>query len=633
MQDTTSIVIASISAWINQYDRSLYLLLYLMMIFKHLFTYDQGEFANVDYFGKWRYHGKFFRICRIPFSDMTLSQLSFCILSAILVVFGDRMPHFVGMLLLSSLQLCGYLSTILFVSSDQDSALAVRETLECTAVIYATLNILPKEVRAGLCYWRHLYLTLTLVSSFLWVVSMMQNTFNRSYLADILPLGGFCATSLIILGLKAIGVPSTLTDRYDMLLNMFNLLWVFISTITLYSQLFTEVPASTDHKYRPWYWFARNDCRLGCYLEFIPFIPRMAWVYSILSCISTMYTFNLLSSWLGEFESPEQITGEYSGRGVMEGRNLDYWAYFMAAFVLVGYSYIHLYVYLPVKRAYRRLHNLTNDDVTSDDGAKDDGASDDVVSVSSADDPYWKFYFPASRYRENVSTILIFGDWILLYFASMLMSFGCSIPGDLIVVSLLLLEMAGYIATISLAPVFRSSDMSRYILTHVSIHSAFLNVLPPQSKYCLSQCKNLFLILSELTAKVFFILQTYSMNKMLNNATLYLMLCALMVAEGLGAVMVLGYLNNGKVIGKILLKEVTTYLYGYDCGCFFVSVCFEIGYSILSERYFPVFFEKFCRIAVGSIMFHLGPMLMYSLLSTWYLQHENNTGQQKQYYI
>lgn len=61
------------------------------------------------------------------------------------------------------------------------------------------------------------------------------------------------------------------------------------------------------------------------------------------------------------------------------------------------------------------------------------------------------------------------------------------------------------------------------------------------------------------------------------------MLSVPMVAEGLGATTSLHYLNNGTAIGKLLMEKISICLYGYTYVGVFVSVCFEIGYILLSK--------------------------------------------------
>lgn len=231
---------AGISAWIKHDHRTFYILLYLMLILKHLFTSDQGLFENIRYSGKWRLDGGYVMVGNVGFSYMTLFQVSFCILSAILVLFGGRMPHFVDMLLLCTLQLCGYSATIEFLDSSQDSMLVVRELLDCTAIICLTLSLLPKEVKQSLSCWRDLFLNLNLALSLLIFISMITGNFSlTAFTLDILPLGGLCATTLVILGLKTAGLQNMLRWEYGEIVNFSTVIWVGLN-------LFVQMLFSVD---------------------------------------------------------------------------------------------------------------------------------------------------------------------------------------------------------------------------------------------------------------------------------------------------------------------------------------------------------------------------------------------------
>lgn len=129
------------------------------------------------------------------------------------------------------------------------------------------------------------------------------------------------------------------------------------------------------------------------------------------------------------------------------------------------------------------------------------------------------------------------------------------ISGDLVTGLLLVFQVFGYIATILLEPVFFTSDISRYVLTHVSMHCVFLNVMSPSthSKYILSQWRNHLLILSQVSAKVLFILGVSTKDNTFSYTTIYLTVCIPIVAEGLGVNTLFRYLTNVDGIGKLLI--------------------------------------------------------------------------------
>lgn len=581
------------------------------------------------------------------------------------------MPPFGNMLLLCAMQLCGYSSTIIFIDIYGSDSGGIREMLECTALTYATLNVLPPEMKTGLSYWRYVFLGLTLLCCLLWVISMMQKKFNRIYLSDVLPLGGLCATSVIVMLLKAIGFRDIAASNYDMFLNISTLFW---SCFSITTSPFLEENLNDD--YHPWYWFSRHNDPLMCGVKY-----RNAVLYSIIICITTMFTFNFLSARCAMSQSPGQFPGEYTEINVnhfigrtylMEGKKFTYFVYLATIIVLIVYGFLHLYTCLPARKAWNiprhfegieddesnldtkhdgtgdneveaddggTSNNDADDHGTKGDGSDKEGTDNDQSSfISDYNDPIY-LYLNLNYDREKFGTIFIFGDWALLYLASVLMLVGYLIPSELAPVVLLILQISGFIATISLMSVFHTSDIGRYVLTHVSIHSVFLSMLSQHSKYTLSQWRNHLLILSQMSAKVLFILGISTEINSFSCTTISLMLCIPIVAEGLGVITLLRCLNKSEIIGKLLMEKVSFYLYAYSSVGFFVSVCIEIGHIILSELEFHDFldpeicelFAEFCRIANGSIMFHVGSMLMYGLLNTWYFQYESNAGQQKQF--
>lgn len=619
MHEGLSIAVTGIYAWIKQDNRSFYVILYLMLIFKHLFTNDQGSRGSDQYSGKWKNNGRFLQVGKIAFSGMTLLQISFCMLSAILVIFGDRMPHSAAMIVLCALQLCGYAATIIFSQHTEDSVGPVHEIVECMALIYVTLDILPAEVKYGLSCWRYAFLSLTLISSFSWIVSMMQDKFNRTYLVDILPLGGLCATSVMVLVLKAIGFQNILFSKYDMFLNISTLFWTGIGISISTSPADAENPPFSA-EYHPWSWLSYRDSPYSHGSK-----RRLALIYAMIICVTNMCTFNVLSAWRGGFESLYEPFGTYSinehGYSVqdslMKGKKLTYFAYLITVVTLVVYGCAHIYMCLPARRAYN----------TPRDAASKD--SNDVLRQK----------IRTANCRTRFAIKFIFIDFVVIYIISVLMSSELLVSTDMLLVILLILSISGFVATIAFLPGSCTSDMSRYILAHVGIHSVILDVLSPYSKHMLSRWKNVFLVLSQLSAEFIFILRTYSEDTSFKNATLCLMLCVTMLTEVLVAVVFSRYFNRGTWIGKLGMETINACLYGYNFMWFFVSVCLEIGCIILSELEFRNCLEykvfrlisDFCRIVIGSIMFHVGPMLMYSLLTTWYLQYESNTGQQKQF--
>lgn len=639
---------AGISAWIKHDHRTFYFLLYLMLILKHLFTSDQGSFENIRYSGKWRLDGGYVMVGNVGLSYMTLFQVSFCILSAILVLFGGRMPHFVDMLLLCTLQLCGYSATIEFLDSSQDSMLVVRELLDCTAIICLTLSLLPKEVKQSLSCWRDLFLNLNLAVSLLIFISMITGNFSLTvFTLDILPLGGLCATTLVILGLKTAGLQSMLRWECGEIVNFSTVIWVGLN---LFVQMFFSVdvesildeasPLSDNLEYDPWYYLSYDDVNSGL---------KIISVYSMAICISSVYIYNLLGRLEHEINSvePKDIDGdergsciEYSRSSLVARERQVIFIYLITAIFMAGYTCFNSYIYLSFEDQVDKF-NKGEEIIMASLGTNE----------TNYDDWYVSFFQNATDWYHIIkgfNDTAILGDCLLQYLAYALMSLKCIVFESQTIMSFSLITISGYIASTSLVNSYSGADGGRYILAHVALICVTLDSLSHDKKLTLSRWRNHFIFLSQICGQLFLILGMHT-----KNIGVFLTLCILILVEAFGAMLLLGYINKGIKVGKISKGFCAKCLYGYTIIWFCVSIIFEIGFinsnpdgrrlgrwkgdefiigcdddaldcSIEPVSGIAEFINGFCSDGSRSIVFHVSPMLIYSLLSTWFFEGERN---------
>lgn len=200
---------------------------------------------------------------------------------------------------------------------------------------------------------------------------------------------------------------------------------------------------------------------------FFTFNPRIAWVFSTLLCVMTMFTFNLMSAWRGEFEFEfsEKFFGKYpdvnlygfvTWKYLIEGPSSTYHLYLVTLIILIIYFCAQLYGYLFVNMPCDPGSNIAeieddetfpgdtkdggvgdhdfkdnrakNDDI-GDNGIEDHDIKDNETNDNKADndqssvftvepDPRDVYYFKLARCKENICVMFIYSDWFLLYVSS-----------------------------------------------------------------------------------------------------------------------------------------------------------------------------------------------------------------------